>query len=231
MKALHAQVANIIPFSWVDGPGNRFVIFLQGCNYNCLACHNPQTIPMNSLAASNLTLEEILDQIRDSMPYISGLTISGGEATIQYEFIYQLFCAIKGRDEFKSLSTFIDSNGNASSDVWNLLAPVTDGVMLDLKALDEEAHIQLTGHSNRTVLESIKTLTNLGKIFEVRLLLIPGLNDSKEELTKTAIWLRKLDPLIRIKVNAFRAHGVRGCAKQWPEASEFDLARYETILK
>ena len=90
-----ALVADIIPFSWVDGPGNRFVIFLQGCNFDCKACHNPQTIPLDSVHAKRMSVDELLEQIRDAMPHISGVTVSGGEATLQAEFVYSLFLKLK----------------------------------------------------------------------------------------------------------------------------------------
>lgn len=230
MKARHAQVANVIPFSWVDGPGNRFVLFLQGCNFNCLACHNPQTIPLHTRRARELTVSQILDQIKESMPYISGVTISGGEATVQHEFIAELFTAIKESDELSALTTFIDSNGNASAEVWDQLAKVTDGVMLDLKALDEQRHIELTGNTNSVVLDSIKHLQKLGKLYEVRLLLIPGINDSDQQLIDTAVWLKNIDPAMRIKINAFKTHGVRAAAKNWPEVCHEDMSRYSAII-
>ena len=230
MKARQAQVASVIPFSWVDGPGNRFVLFLQGCNFNCLACHNPQTIPLRTPRAIESTVIELLEQIREAMPFISGITVSGGEATLQSEFVLELFRAIKSSEEFKGLTTFIDSNGSAAPDVWSSLAQVTDGVMLDLKALDDERHIELTGSSNSVVLNSIQQLSSLGILHEVRLLLVPGQNDSDEQLIKTAIWLKSVDPAMRIKINTFKTHGVRSSAREWPEVNESDLARYKAII-
>jgi|LauGreDrversion4_2_1035121.scaffolds.fasta_scaffold75730_2 pyruvate formate lyase activating enzyme len=230
MKALHAQVANLIPFSWVDGPGNRLVLFLQGCNFNCLACHNPQTIPLNTPRATELTVVQVLDLIRESMPYISGVTVSGGEATVQYEFVAELFKAIKASEEFKGLSTFIDSNGNAPLEVWKQLSPVTDGVMLDLKSLDNQRHIDLTGSSNESVLESIRYLSLIGILHEVRLLLIPGHNDSDEQLINTAVWLKGVDPTMRITINAFKTHGVRAAARDWQEVTDKDMDRYLGII-
>ena len=230
LKAHQAQVASIIPFSWVDGPGNRFVLFLQGCNFNCLACHNPQTIPLHTPRARTLDVPEVLDEIRAALPYISGITVSGGEATVQHEFVLELFKEIKSLPEFAHLSTFIDSNGNAPESIWESLAPFTDGVMLDLKALDDESHIALTGSSNMVVLESIKFLNPINKLFEVRLLLVPGQNDSDEVLIKTAAWLKGINPEMKIKINAFKAHGVRATARNWPEVNKEDLVRYHSII-
>ena len=159
---------------------------------------------MNTPRATELSVTQVLDQIRESMPFISGVTVSGGEATVQHHFVAELFTAIKASDEFSSLTTFIDSNGNTPVEVWDQLASVTDGVMLDLKSLDNNHHRDLTGSSNESVLESIKYLSALGILYEVRLLLIPGHNDSDEQLINTAVWLKGVDPSMRIKINAFK---------------------------
>lgn len=173
---------------------------------------------------------EVLDEIRTAMPYISGITVSGGEATVQHEFVLELFKEIKRFPEFAHLTTFIDSNGNALESIWKSLAPYTDGVMLDLKALDDESHITLTGSSNTVVLESIKFLNSINKLFEVRLLLVPGQNDSDTELINTAAWLKGVNPEMKIKINAFKTHGVRATSRDWPEVSDEDLTRYHTHL-
>jgi pyruvate formate lyase activating enzyme len=230
MKAHHALVADVIAFSWVDGPGNRFVLFLQGCNFNCLACHNPQTIPLQTPRATLYSVEDVLSKIWSSMPYISGVTVSGGEATLQHEFIFQLFSAIKSDPTLQHLTTFIDSNGNADEKVWRSLSPVTDGVMLDLKVLDDSKHLELTGYSNEKVLDSIEFLSAQKRLFEVRLLLVPSQNDSDRDLLSTAHFLLTIDPNMRIKINAFMTHGVRASARNWPAVTSEDIQRYRTLL-
>jgi len=230
MKAHHCLTADVIAFSWVDGPGNRFVLFMQGCNFNCIACHNPQTIPLQSPKAKTLSIDEVITRIKNSMPYISGITVSGGEATIQFEFIEELFKTIKSTPELAHLTTFIDSNGNTPRPIWELLAPVTDGVMVDLKVLDPVKHQALTGHTHESVLNSIKFLAARGLLYEVRLLLIPGINDSDIELRDTANYLLSIDPLMRLKINAFKAHGVRASARQWRDVCDDDATRYRKVL-
>ncbi len=230
MKAHHCLTADVIAFSWVDGPGNRFVLFMQGCNFNCIACHNPQTIPLQSPKAKSLSLDEVIIRIKNSIPYISGVTVSGGEATIQFEFIEELFKTIKSTPELAHLTTFIDSNGNTPRPIWELLAPVTDGVMVDLKVLDPVKHQALTGHTHESVLNSIKFLAARGLLYEVRLLLIPGINDSDAELRDTANYLLSIDPLMRLKINAFKAHGVRASARQWRDVCDDDATRYRKVL-
>ncbi|MFQ5522566.1 MAG: YjjW family glycine radical enzyme activase [Acidimicrobiia bacterium] len=256
-------VNKALRFSGVDGPGNRFVLFLQGCNFNCINCHNPYTIsvcnscgicvepcPEGALSingdlsvtvdwalctlcevcieicpydstplATEVTVKEVLDQIRETAPFLSGITVSGGEATLQAEFVAGLFAAIKVDPELSRLSTFVDSNGAAPGEVWDLLAPVMDGAMIDLKALDPETHRRLTGTDNDLVLDSICYLTELGKLYEVRLLIVPGYNDDTATMVETVGWLREVDPNMRIKVIGFRSHGVR---PQWAHLSDAD---------
>lgn len=230
MSPLRSRIADHLPFTWVDGPGNRIVFFFQGCNFDCTACHNPQTIPLESVRAHEWDVDELLQRVRDSMPYITGVTVSGGEATMQYEFLVEFFTRIRADAEFEQLTTFIDSNGFAPRAVWDVLAPVTDGVMLDLKALDPALHIELTGQPNDSVLDSIKYLASLGLLYETRLMLVPDVNDSDEQLQATAAWLTAVDPEMRVKVNHFHAHGTRAAAREWPEAAEERRERNRAAL-
>ncbi len=223
-------VTDFLPFTWVDGPGNRLVLFFQGCNFDCKACHNPHTIPLESVQAKRWSIDDVLERVRASMPFIRGITASGGEATLQWEFLVALFGRIKADPEFSHLSTFIDSNGHAERAVWDALLPVTDGVMLDLKVLDDAQHRQLTGHGNARSRDSIRYLAAVGKLYETRLMLVPGLNDSDEQLRTTAAWLLAIDPLMRVKINHFHAHGTRSPASAWAEADAMRRERNRAVL-
>jgi pyruvate formate lyase activating enzyme len=230
VRAPQGLLADVVRFSWVDGPGNRFVAFLQGCNFDCLACHNPQTIPRCSTHARLVTVPGLLDEIRPLAPYLSGITVSGGEATLQADFVRALFAGSAADEQLHSLTRFIDSNGAADAATWASLLPVTDGVMLDLKALDPVVHRYLTGTDNELVLDAIRMTADAGKLFEVRLLLVPGINDGDATLERTVRWLLDVDPSMRIKVIGFRQHGVRAPGRHWavPDAAAF--ARYRTRL-
>ena len=225
-----ALVADVVPFSWVDGPGNRFVLFLQGCNFNCSACHNPHTIPLATGRARVVTMTEILDEVRRVHRFLSGITVSGGEVTVQPDFVHDLFAAVKGDPELSHLTTFLDTNGSAPRDTWDRLLPVTDGAMVDLKAFDPDVHRTLTGSANDAVLMSIQHLAAVGKLYEVRLLLVPGVNDTADQLRRTAEWLLSVDPAMRIKVIGFRRHGVRASARKWPEATAECRREWQDIL-
>lgn len=226
-----ALVADVIPFSWVDGPGNRFTIFLQGCNFDCRACHNPQTIPLTSVHAHNETVESLMQQIRAAMPHISGVTISGGEATLQADFVYSLFLGLKTAADTRHLSLFIDTNGSASTAVWDQLIPVTDGFMVDLKAWPDTLHVELTGQSNLPVLAAIRYLARAGKLYEVRLMIVPGINDDPEDLVHIARFLTSIDPTMRVKINHFHAHGTRSPASDWAEADADTRESYVQLLR
>jgi pyruvate formate lyase activating enzyme len=268
-------VADTIEFSSVDGPGNRFVVFLQGCNLDCLACHNPQTInpcidcgecvagcPTGALGfdaawqvtwdetlcgggdrclrvcpydstpkARRLAVVDLLDRIRPAAPFLSGITVSGGEAAEQAPFVRALFAAVHADPALARLTCFVDTNGHAARATWELLSDVTDGVMVDLKCLDSEVHRRLTGQGNDRVLASIEWLAGRGLLHEVRLLILPGHNDDPELIEATGRWLAEIDPRMRVVLIGFRTHGVREGPVPLVEATPEDLERCAAILR
>jgi len=275
VRAAQGHLNNVERFSVVDGPGNRFVVFVQGCNFNCIACHNPYTIndcdscgdcvepcpemalwfdgrnqvvvdddictdcdicievcPIDSTPLSKMIgLDSVLKQIEEVSPFISGITISGGEPTMQPDFVASLFCSLKCSDSLGHLTTFVDSNGSATRNVWDRLLPVMDGAMIDLKALDPITHKEMTGSDNALVLDSIRYLAEWQRLYEVRLLMVPGKNDSPEVVEKTARWLYNIDPDMRIKLIGFRHNGVRPQFLEIPEAQPEHLAVLSEIIR
>ena len=230
MRSTPVRLAEVVPFSWVDGPGNRYVVFVQGCSFDCLACHNPDTIDARAPGRRRATVGELLEEIRAAEPYLAGVTVSGGEATMQTRFVHDLFSELRADEQLRRLTTFVDSNGYAAPRVWDRLLPVMDGAMIDLKALDPDVHLRLTGHGNEMVLETLGHLHRHGKLFEVRLLLVPGFNDSPDQLVRTGDWLAALDPSLRVVVMGFRRHGVRAEYQQIPEAGPEGLATARDLL-
>ena len=275
MKAAQGHLNDVVRFSAVDGPGNRFVVFLQGCNFNCIACHNPYTItecdscgicvepcpeaalffdgrqqvvvdddvctdcdicidvcPSDSTPLSKMVrLDSLTKQIEEVSPFLSGITVSGGEPTLQTDFVASLFWSIKCSEKLSQLTTFVDSNGHAPRNVWDRLLPVMDGAMIDLKALDPETHLMMTGSSNELVLDSIRYLAEWQRLYEVRLLMVPGKNDSPETVERTARWLHDIDPAMRIKLIGFRQHGVRPQFADIPEADPDHIAALAEIIR
>lgn len=268
-------ITDVIEFSAVDGPGNRFVVFTQGCNLDCIACHNPYTInpcidcgdcvvscPSGALSidaagkvlwdaatcaggdtcidvceydstpkARAFAVADLLARIRPAAPFLSGVTVSGGEATQQAGFVRALFTALKSDTGLARLTCFVDTNGDADSDTWKLLFPVMDAAMVDLKCLDDAIHRRMTGSGNERVLASIRLLAAAGKLHEVRLLLLPGVNDADELLAQTGRWLSAVDPRMRVKVIGFRHHGVRPSVVPLREPSAEQRAHYADVLR
>ena len=225
-----AYLAGSAPFSAVDGPGNRYVLFLQGCGWDCLSCHNPCSIPVRPPNMRPTPIEDVLAGIRDAAPFLTGVTVTGGEATLQAGFVRELFTELAGDPATARLTRFVDSNGDADPAVWQALAPVTDGVMLDLKALDDEMHVVLVGRSNRRVLASIVDLAGRRLLHEVRLLFVPGLNDAPDVVDRTARWLLDVDPEVRVRVIGFRRAGTRACARDLLAPTAEDVSRYRELL-
>ena len=231
-----ALVADTISFSSVDGPGNRFVVFLQGCNFDCLACHNPQTIPGNVGTVEghhprHVSVDELLVQVRRAAPFIRGITVSGGEATQQAAFVHSLCAAVKANPALHHLTCFVDSNGACATSVWDDLEHVVDGVMVDLKCFDPDVHRALTGQANDRVLASIRHLHGIGRLYEVRLLLVAGLNDDPALIRATGQWLARVDPSMRVQVIGFRPHGARPHDPPLHEPTPESLAESAAILR
>ena len=275
MKAAQGHLNDVIRFSAVDGPGNRFVVFLQGCNFNCVACHNPYTInecdscgvcvepcpemalwfdghhrvvvdddictncdiciqvcPTDSTPLSQMVrLDSLTKQIHEVAPFISGITVSGGEPTLQADFVASLFSSIKFDERLGRLTTFVDSNGHATRDIWDRLLPVMDGAMIDLKALDPETHIAMTGQPNDLVLDTIRYLAEWDRLYEVRLLVVPGRNDDPSVVERTARWLHNVDPSLRVKLIGFRQHGVRPQFFDIPETTPEQLSDLADVIR
>jgi pyruvate formate lyase activating enzyme len=223
-------VAGRVACSAVDGPGRRYVLLLQGCSFDCLACRDPAALTRRPPGMVPRTVDDVVEEIAEAAPYLNGVTVSGGEPTQQPEFVHALLSRLAQRRGTRRLTRFVESNGDAEPAVWQLLAPVTDAFMIDLKALDDETHVVLTGRSNVQVLESIRTLAAIGLLYEVRLLPIPGLNDSDAELEAIAAWLLSVDSSIRVRVNEFHRLGTRETAHELLQPRRAELVRYRQVL-
>lgn len=217
-------VADVVRSSYVDGPGHRYAVFLQGCTFNCPGCHNPHTIAPRSPDARWTTVEELVGDIAEVAPFLSGVTVSGGEATFQWPGVHALFEALATNQATARLSRLVDTNGDADAEVWSVLGRSMHGAMVDLKALDPEVHRTLTGSTNGRVLRSIVDLAALGRLEEIRMLVVPGVNDSVDHVDATGRWVAAIGEL-PVVVQGYRHHGVRAAGRGWREATAEDLTR------
>lgn len=207
-------VARIIDFSPVDGPGNRLVVFLQGCNFNCWYCHNPETIPLAGAPEADplyppvyqeMTVEEIVNRFRKARAFISGVTFSGGECTVQFDFLKACCKALKA----EGAHILIDTNGQLGVARLQELLTLVDGLMLDVKAVDPEAHRSLTGTDNALVLATFLTAQRSKKLTEVRTVIRGHEPDALETVKWVAGRLANASPETLYRLIRYRPYGVR----------------------
>lgn len=215
-------------FGAVDGPGVRFVVFMQGCKMRCKYCHNPETwkIPgeLNENPSNNVddndicsyktvTAEELLKQALRYKPYWKnggGITVSGGEALLQIDFITELFTLAKK----EGVHTTLDTSGNpfAMEGEWfekfKKLCEVTDLFMLDIKQIDDEKHRNLTGFSNKNILDMATYLSDNDKAMWIRYVLVPGLTDDEGDVKKLAEFIDTLKTVERVEVLPYHRMGI-----------------------
>jgi pyruvate formate lyase activating enzyme len=174
---------------------------------------------------------DLIDIIRENQPFISGITLSGGEATVQLPFIIDFLAMLRADPELSSVNCLLDTNGSLGIEGWNSLLPYLDGVMLDLKSWHSDRHKILTGASNDKVKRSLKLLAAAKKLVEVRLLVIPDQSDYDEYLEAICAVLGNLPAETTVRINAFHHHGVRGVAREWPNASCEEIEGFAQQLR
>ncbi len=247
-----ALVNRIIDASVVDGRGNRTAVFLQGCNYRCCYCHNPETqsicntcgdciagCPKGALAIKNgqmiydakaccgcdrciaickhhsspkavwMTAEDCAARIAQNIPFIRGVTLSGGECTLYPDFVRELF----EQTARKGLSNLIDSNGSYAFFEDDSILQNCEGVMLDVKAWDAEIYKRLTGAERPPILRNLAFLYEQGKLVEIRIVVEPTSVDAQQivEAMGNAIPLPGREKVL-LRLIPYRAFGVD---KQW----------------
>lgn len=204
---LKGRIHSLETFGTVDGPGIRFILFMQGCLLQCQYCHNPDTWDLQG--GKEMTLEEVLAEIE---PYINyyrtsggGITVSGGEATLQSHFVTELFREVKKR---WNLHTTLDTNGYNEGDKIKDLLDVTDLVLLDLKHIDNEKHIKLTGKPNERMLAMAKWLSDHKRPMWIRHVLVPGINTDEDDLLRLGRFIGELDAVEKFEILPYHVMGI-----------------------
>ena len=183
----------------------------------------------SSPKTEELSPEEVEERIRRQIPFIRGISVSGGECMLQPEFLTELFRLSKA----DGLTTLIDSNGTIPFWEYPDLMEVTDGVMLDIKAFDCEEHRTVTGAPNDTVLANASWLAEHGKLYEVRAVIVPGLYDTERSIRSMGAFLAPYLAVseFRIKVIAYRPMGVRSEYACYPVPEREYLEHLAGILR
>ena len=176
----------------VDGPGIRFVVFMQGCNLKCKYCQNRDTWDINM--GKSYTVEEVIEKILRYKNYIvqsdGGVTLSGGEPLLQQDFVIALFEKLKKYN----ISTCLDTSGMFSiTDKIERIINLTDIFLIDIKSINEEICKYLTGFSNELELKFIKYVSEKNKRIWIRQVLVPGITDKKEDLIRLSKFLQNIN--------------------------------------
>ncbi len=201
----YAKVHSVESFGTVDGPGIRFVLFLQGCHLECKYCHNRDTWDINS--GSYKSLDEIFDKIMNYKNYIypnGGVTVTGGEPLLQVKFIYELFNKLKK----ENIHTCIDTSGMfpLTNDIKKVLS-ITDLVLLDIKHIDDNKCKQLVGKSNKLELEFAQYLSDNNIDMWIRQVIIPGITDNEEDLLNLKDFISSLNTVKKIELLPYHNMG------------------------
>ena len=236
------RVHSIESFGLVDGPGVRSVVFLQGCNLRCWYCHNPDT--WVKTGGMEWEAKELFQKLYRFKPYWKnkgGITVSGGEAMLQMEFVTDLFSIAKEHDIHTALDT---SGGPFRTDLdyleaFQKLMDVTDLFILDMKEMNPEQHKALTGQDNRNILALARYLSAHKKPMWIRHVLVPGLTDSRESLEALYDFLRELKSVERVEIlpyhtmgiHKWEALGIPYSLKNILPPSEEEVRRAEEILR
>lgn len=198
-------------FGTLDGPGIRYVLFMQGCPMRCIYCHNPDTWALHG--GTEITANEVIEEFKKNRSFYSngGITVSGGEPLLQIDFLLDLF----GKAKNENIHTCIDTSGitfsgadNAYREKLDRLMELTDLVMLDIKHVDSDRHRELTEHSNENVLAFAKYLEEKRVPLWVRHVVVEGYTDDEKSLFELGQFIGRLQNLKALDVLPYHTLGV-----------------------
>ncbi len=204
---LKAKVHSIESFGTVDGPGTRFIVFLKGCPLRCKYCHNPDT--WDGRTDNLMSVDDIISRYMSVEKFVkSGITISGGEPLMQMDFIIELFTKLKER----GVHTCIDTSGVTFSrekiHEFDKLLSVTDLFLLDIKHINNDEHLKLTGVSNTNILEFANYLSTNNKPMWIRHVLVPGITLDDKLLYQLGAKLSEYKNIENIEVLPYHELGI-----------------------
>lgn len=189
-----------------DGPGLRLVVFLQGCNFRCLYCANPDTIDVKG-EATPTSIDHIVEMAVSQKPFFGkrgGITFSGGEPTLQAEALIPLFRRLKEH----GIHICLDTNGSIWNEAVEELLTLTDLVLLDVKEFDAAQHRVLTERSNEQTLRTAAWLEANNRPFWMRYVLVPGYSNREEDIRALGSHFSNYQQLQRVEILPYHTLGV-----------------------
>ncbi len=199
-------------FGTVDGPGIRYVLFLQGCVMRCKYCHNPDT--WTPKKGDTVSADEIIGEYKKNREFYKngGITVTGGEPMLQLEFVTELFRLAKAEGIHTCIDTsgvtFSPKNSEYVNKVDELLM-LTDLIMLDIKHIDTDAHRELTGHGNENILAFAKHVSEKSIPLWIRHVVVPGITDNQDALIALGEFISSLKTLQALDVLPYHTMGVK----------------------
>ncbi len=236
MKDILGKISSVETMGTVDGPGIRYVIFLQGCNLRCKYCHNPETWDKNAKCLK-LTPGTMVKRILRYKSYIGkdgGITISGGEPLLQPEFVTALLKLCK----FHGLHTAIDTAGVGEEHIEDILN-FTDLVILDVKSIEEDEYKSITGMSMEKFNEFVNILNKKTCRVWLRQVIVPNINDNRESVLKLKNFSHKIKnvdkiellPFKKLCIEKYKNLGIKFPLQDVPEMDEKKLEELQLLLK
>lgn len=234
MEGVTGRVHSFESFGTLDGPGVRFVVFLQGCPLRCRYCHNPDTWEL--VGGMEISSAEVVDRIESCRNFIrsGGVTLSGGEPLMQPEFARDILerCARAG------FHTALDTAGSVPLERSRPVIDRADLLLLDIKALDPALCRELTGHDNRNTLATLDYCEETARPVWIRHVLVPGFTLLRERLEELAAFLkpyrciRRIDLLPYHKLGAYKWEQLRltDTLRDVPEPSQAEIQMAEAIF-
>ena len=208
---IKGNIHSLESFGLVDGPGVRYVVFLQGCALRCKYCHNPET--WSKSGGSTWTAKQLFDKVyrfKDYWRNNGGITVSGGEPLLQMDFLIEFFTLAKE----KNVHTAIDTAGQPFKDderwleKFSKLMELTDLVILDIKEWSCEKHKALTGMGNDNIKDMAVWLSEHGKDMWIRHVLVPGLTDNADDLKNIGEFSASLKTVKKVEILPYHVFGV-----------------------
>lgn len=199
-------------FGTVDGPGIRFVVFMQGCPMRCQYCHNPDTWQIGT--GEQMTPEELIEQYEKNKTFYSsgGITVTGGEPLLQIDFLLELFALAKQ----KGIHTCVDTSGityhpgeSSYNKKLDRLMENTDLVMLDIKHIDADRHCVLTGHGNEGILAFVEYLARKRIPVWIRHVIVPGITDEPKYLKEMGRFIGRFSNIKALDVLPYHTMGIQ----------------------
>ncbi|MCL2592740.1 MAG: pyruvate formate-lyase-activating protein [Defluviitaleaceae bacterium] len=206
-KEIIGRIHSVETCGTVDGPGIRYIIFMQGCPLRCLYCHNPDSWNINSASAKEMTVSDLMADIRKYKSFMrfsgGGVTVSGGEPLMQHEFVTKLFKACQK----EGINTTLDTSGFADLEIVSPIFEYTNLILLDIKSYNEETYKNLTGAELTPTLKFLNHTKEIGLPVWVRFVLVPGITDNIADIKEMAKFLSSFENIKKVDILPFHKMG------------------------